>query len=106
VSEAIKAIAKATGVEDTLYGLFLPPKDKEPGIWLKDDYPLDFYDLEDVNPPSRNSVMVKTLGFNPQTPPKELQTKEGSIIGNVTCLLLLMMINQLYSFNNISKGVC
>lgn len=50
MSEAVHAIAKAADVDEQLYGLFLPPHDKEVGKWLKDDYPLEFYNLVDINP--------------------------------------------------------
>ena len=61
VSEAIRAIAKAAHVDEHLYGLFLPPQEKEAGKWLKDDYPLEFYNLVDINPqPVRGRTVGRT----------------------------------------------
>eukprot|EP01132_Coremiostelium_polycephalum_P008651 gene8651-10649_t len=46
VREARIFIAKELMVDPEQYGLFLPPKDDQNGIWFRDDYPLDFYGLE------------------------------------------------------------
>eukprot|EP01133_Synstelium_polycarpum_P007806 gene7806-9159_t len=46
VKEARLFIAKELEVDADQYGLFLPPRDDQNGIWFRDDYPLDFYGLE------------------------------------------------------------
>ncbi|EFA80963.1 actin binding protein [Heterostelium album PN500] len=46
VKEARLFIAKELEVDPEQYGLFLPPRDDQNGIWFRDDYPLDFYGLE------------------------------------------------------------
>ncbi|KYQ96657.1 actin binding protein [Tieghemostelium lacteum] len=49
VKEARLFISKELDVDPEQYGLFLPPKDDQNGIWFRDDYPLDFYGLEGEN---------------------------------------------------------
>jgi hypothetical protein len=47
VANARKIIADVTQTDASLYGLFLPPKEEgQNGQWLRDDYPLDFYNLK------------------------------------------------------------
>ncbi|EGG22287.1 actin binding protein [Cavenderia fasciculata] len=46
VKDARLHIAKEMDVDADQYGLFLPPRDDQNGIWFRDDYPLDFYGLE------------------------------------------------------------
>ncbi|KAN0003808.1 hypothetical protein ACTFIZ_009977 [Dictyostelium cf. discoideum] len=49
VKEARLFIAAELEVDPDQYGLFLPPKDDQNGVWFRDDYPLDFYGLEGEN---------------------------------------------------------
>ncbi|GAM22991.1 hypothetical protein SAMD00019534_061660 [Acytostelium subglobosum LB1] len=46
VRDARLHISKELEVDPDQYGLFLPPRDDQNGIWFRDDYPLDFYGLE------------------------------------------------------------
>ena len=84
VAEAIKAIATASNVDENLYGLFLPPHEKEVGRWLKDDYPLEFYDLTDINPPTpQTRGASKTVGHRETLRGKDLSAANNNSNSNV-----------------------
>ncbi|GAM27649.1 hypothetical protein SAMD00019534_108250 [Acytostelium subglobosum LB1] len=67
VQEARLHIAKELGVDHEQYGLFLPPRDDQNGIWFRDDYPLDFYGLEGETD-QKESMLFST---RPETPVME-----------------------------------
>ncbi|EGC29900.1 hypothetical protein DICPUDRAFT_99698 [Dictyostelium purpureum] len=69
VKEARLFIAAELEVDPEQYGLFLPPKDDQNGVWFRDDYPLDFYGLEGENEKenllftSKDSPMMEFVEF-------------------------------------------
>jgi hypothetical protein len=75
VLRASKRVSDSTGKPLTEYGLFLLPTPSEPGRWLREDYPLEFYG---IMPIQSGGDHVARIHFKNKSRPIRVLLKGGT----------------------------